>query len=162
MSSPTGTTSPSNRISRRPYFSGRSKSASTDRGSNRGDRAQRDRTGTRRDHPHETENDDILTATVTYEEDTERARLALSRSAAVGDWTLDDLVHGHPQRQTARFLPQHVHGPPGCQAAHHCHDPVRGHRRPPGLPLLGRAGVQGGLRCHAGSRFRSPGGLQCR
>ncbi len=34
------------------------------------------------------ENDDILTATATYEEDTERARLALSRSAAVGDWTL--------------------------------------------------------------------------
>jgi len=34
------------------------------------------------------ENDDILTAAVTYEEDTERARLALSRSATSGDWTL--------------------------------------------------------------------------
>ena len=29
-----------------------------------------------------------LTATVTYEEDTERARLALSAAAAPGDWTL--------------------------------------------------------------------------
>ncbi len=67
------------------------------------------------------------------------------------------LVRRDPQRQAPRLLPQHLHRPVGCHpdAGHHADG---GDRRPPRLPLLGRAGPQGGLRHHPGGR-RGVGGL---
>ena len=72
-----------------------------------------------------------------------------------GRWTLAHRVHRHPQRQAARLLPLDLHRHRRRRPGHR-HHPVRGHRRPPGLPVLGRARLQGRLRRHP-RRRRRPG-----
>ena len=54
-------------------------------------------------------------------------------------------LHRRPQRQAQRLLPVDLHRRRRRRAGHR-HHPVRGHRRPPGLPVLGRARLQGRLR----------------
>ncbi len=55
----------------------------------------------------------------------------------------------HPQRQAGRLLPLDVHRRQRRRAGPG-HHPDGGHRRPPGLPVLGRARRQGRLRRHPG------------
>ena len=55
---------------------------------------------------------------------------------------------GSAQRQAARLLPLHLHRRRRRRARDR-HHPVRGHRRPPGVPVLGRARLQGAVRHHA-------------
>ena len=50
---------------------------------------------------------------------------------------------GRAQRPARRLLPLDLHRRTTARDAHPGHHPVRGHPRPPGLPVLGRAGVQG-------------------
>ena len=59
-----------------------------------------------------------------------------------GDAVVSLALPGDPQRQAARLLPLHLHRRRRRRARHR-HHPVRGHRRPPGLPVLGRARLQG-------------------
>ena len=54
-----------------------------------------------------------------------------------------DRLHRHAQRQAARLVPQHVQGRRRHRAGHR-HHPDAGHRLPPGVPVLRRAGLQGG------------------
>ena len=87
----------------------------------------------------------------TLDEAAERARLLFPSPIPPGEHRLTPALHRHPERPAARLLPQHLQGRRGRLPRHRGH-PVRGHRRPPRLPLLGRARVQGGLRRHAGGR----------
>ena len=68
-------------------------------------------------------------------------------------------LHRHPQRSPPRLLPLDLRRR-RRHAAHHRRDPVRGHRRPAGVPVLGRARPQGGLRGHARGGRRSARRLQ--
>ena len=79
----------------------------------------------------------------------------LTRALAAGHGRGVAAVHRHPQRQAARLLPLHLHRRRRRRAGDR-HHPVRGHRRPAGLPVLGRARLQGGLRRHPRGR---PDGL---
>ena len=65
-----------------------------------------------------------------------------------------DLLHRHPERQAPRLLPLDLHrcGGDRPRPGHH---PVRGDRRPPGLPLLRRARPQGRLQPDPRRRPRS-------
>ena len=71
---------------------------------------------------------------------------------------------GDPQRQAPRLLPVAPSPTHDGAEPHHRHHPVRVDRRPPGLPLLGRARPQGRLRGHprrrrrAGRLLQRPGG----
>ena len=67
------------------------------------------------------------------------------------------VVQRHPERQVPRLLPVHLHRR-GRRRARHRHHPDGVDRRPPRLPLLGRARPQGDLRGHPGGR-RCPGRL---
>ena len=60
-------------------------------------------------------------------------------------------LHGHAQRQAPRLLPLHLQRRRRERAGHR-HHPDAGHRLPPGLPVLGRARLQGRLRRHARRR----------
>ena len=64
-----------------------------------------------------------------------------------------------PQRQAPRLLPLHLHRR-RRRRPHHRRHPVRADRRPPGLPVLGRARLQGRLRRHARRRRRPAGDLE--
>ena len=64
------------------------------------------------------------------------------------------VLHRNPERQAPRLLPEQLHRRRRQRAAHR-HHPVGGHRRPSGLPLLGRARPQGRLRGDPG-RHRGP------
>ena len=93
---------------------------------------------------------------------TERLTPDLSpRRLPEGDAVVDARLPRDPQRQAPRLLPQHVHrrGRRGADPGHH---PVRGHRRPPGVPLLGRARPQGHLRGDPRGARRPAGHLQRR
>ncbi len=68
-------------------------------------------------------------------------------------------VRRHPQRQAARLLPQHVRRR-RRQRARHRHDADAGDRLPAGVPVLGRAGVQGRVRDHVGHRPGTDGGVE--
>ncbi len=84
-------------------------------------------------------------ASVSYDEATERATLSFDGALVTGTATvhasfrgiLNDKLHGF-YRST--FTDADGHHP------HARHHPVRVHRRPPGLPVLGRARLQGRLR----------------
>ena len=77
----------------------------------------------------------------------------LRRAAGAGHLAAATRLPRHAQRQAARLLPQHLQGR-RRPAAHPGRHPVRGHRRPPRLPLLGRARLQGRLRLHPRHRPR--------
>ena len=93
-------------------------------------------------------------ATWTLEPDDRAARHhARTGRSTPGPATIDIDVHRHPQRQAARLLPQHVRRR-RRQRARHRHDADAGDRLPAGVPVLGRARVQGGVRHHAGRSTR--------
>ena len=56
-----------------------------------------------------------------------------------------DRLHRDPQRPARRASTARPSPTTPARSAHHRHDAVRGLRRPPGLPLLGRALLQGDL-----------------
>ena len=68
-------------------------------------------------------------------------------------------LHRHAERQAPRLVPLDLQGR-GGQRAGHRHQPDAGHGLPPGLPLLGRARLQGRVRGDDGRRRRPAGHLQ--
>ena len=68
-------------------------------------------------------------------------------------------VPGSAQRQAEGLLPLDLHRRRRRRAGHR-HHPVRGHRRPPGLPVLGRTRPQGRLRRHPRRRRGPVRGVQ--
>ena len=78
-------------------------------------------------------------ARLELDESTERLHLHLDEPLAAGDGRRSQLAFTRrAQRPAQRLLPQHVHRR-GRRRAGPRHHPVRGHRRPAGLSLLGRA-----------------------
>ena len=98
-------------------------------------------------------------ATATLDETTERCRLDVAEPLAIGAGSPAADLPRDAQRQAPRLLPLGLQGPER-RDAHDGRHPVRGHRRPPCIPLLGRAGVQGRLRRHARHRPRAHRGVQ--
>ena len=88
--------------------------------------------------------------TVTLDEETERATLTLAEAAPAGRRGGVAAVPGPAQRQAPRLLPLDLHRRRRRRAGDR-HHPVRGHRRPSGVPVLGRARLQGPVRHHAAS-----------
>src|SRR5512132_3208490 len=70
-------------------------------------------------------------------------------------------VPGRAQRQARGLLPLDLHRRVGGRAGAG-HHPDGGHRRPPGVPVLGRARRQGRVRRHAGGARRPAGAVQRR
>ena len=68
-------------------------------------------------------------------------------------------LHRRAQRPAARLLPQHLRGGRRQRAGDRRH-PVRTGGRPAGLPVLGRAGVQGVLRREPGRRRAADGPVE--
>ncbi len=98
---------------------------------------------------------------VVLQAEEERARFLFPSAIEPGSWRLKLALHRRAQRPPARLLPKHVQGRRGCIAYHRGHA-VRVDRCPARLPVLGRAGVQGRVRRHAG-RPRRPGRrVECR
>ena len=93
-----------------------------------------------------------LRGTPVVDEAAERCRITFPSQIAPGTWRLRLAFTGTLERQAARLLPQHATRTPTARRSVDRRHPVRGDRRPPRLPLLGRAGVQGRLRGHAGDR----------
>ena len=84
------------------------------------------------------------TAVVTLEEETERCRLRFGQPLTPGEWRLTADIQRRTERQAARLLPQFVQES-SRRDAHPRGHAVRGDRRPPRLPLLGRACIQSRL-----------------
>ncbi len=92
-------------------------------------------------------------ATATLDETTERCRLEVAEPLAVGAGSLRLAFRGTLNDKLRGFY-RSVYKDPSGRVAHDGGHAVRGHRRPPRLPLLGRAGLQGRLRRHARHRSR--------
>ena len=84
---------------------------------------------------------------ILLDEKRERAFLTFPREIATGRATLSTRIFRHPQRPAKGLLSVPLHGRRRSRTQHGCH-PIRSHRRPPRLSLLGRASRQSHLRAN--------------
>ena len=88
-------------------------------------------------------------AAVELDEEHQRATLVLPEIAAPGAWTLHARVPRGAERPPPRLLPLDLHRRRDGRDAHDRDHAVRGRGCPAGVPVLGRARPEGGVRDHA-------------
>ena len=93
-------------------------------------------------------------ATVTLDDDAERATLTLADELPPGDAVVSLRFRGLLNDKLRGFYRSTFTDDDGVERVHR-HHPVRGHRRPAGLPVLGRARLQGPVRHHARTSTRT-------
>ena len=91
----------------------------------------------------------IAAHSIALNEDSETVTLDFGMTLSQGPAQLEMRFTGLLNDRLVGFYRSKYQDGEGADAAPG-HHPVRGHRCPPGFPMLGRAGAEGSVRCHPG------------